>query len=167
MQALVERLTGEASYEHYETSAYAKRGFRCRHNLNYWMFGDYLGIGAGAHSKLSFAERIVRQVRYRQPREYMNRALAEGAVQSDEPVATRDIPFEFMMNTLRLAEGFPTSLFADRTGLPLTVVLSALDRAETKGLVARDHERIRPTELGRRFLNDLLEIFLPEKAAAL
>jgi putative oxygen-independent coproporphyrinogen III oxidase len=161
MQALAERLTGEAAYEHYETSAYAMRGFRCRHNLNYWTFGDYLGIGAGAHSKLTFPERIVRQARYRQPREYMERALAGSAVQSDEPVAAREIPFEFMMNALRLNDGFALSLFAERTGLPLTVALPALDRAERKGLLMRDHERVLPTELGRRFLNDLLEMFLP------
>jgi oxygen-independent coproporphyrinogen-3 oxidase len=127
------------------------------------MFGDYLGIGAGAHSKLSFPERILRQARYRQPREYMERAHAGEAIQSDEAVAVRDIPFEFMMNALRLGDGFPASLFAERTGLPLTVVLPALDRAEKKGLVARDHERIWPTPLGRRFLNDLLEMFLPER----
>lgn len=166
MQALVERLTGEAGYEHYETSAYAKRGSRCRHNLNYWMFGDYLGIGAGAHSKLTFPERIVRQARYRQPREYMERALTGNTLQSDEAVATRDIPFEFMMNALRLGDGFASSLFAERTGLPLTTVLTALDDAEKRGLLVRDHERIRPTELGRRFLNDLLEMFLPEPARA-
>jgi oxygen-independent coproporphyrinogen-3 oxidase len=163
MQALVENLTGEAGYEHYETSAYAKRGFRCRHNLNYWTFGDYLGIGAGAHSKITFPTRIVREARYRQPREYMERALAGGAIQSAEPVAPRDIPFEFMMNALRLCEGFPSSLFAERAGLPFTSALPALDQAERKGLLVRDHERVAPTELGRRFLNDLLQLFLPAK----
>ena len=165
MQALVECRTGEAAYEHYETSAYAMRGFRCRHNLNYWTFGDYLGIGAGAHSKLTFPDRIVRQARYRQPREYMECALAGNAVQSDDPVAARDIPFEFMMNALRLNDGFALSLFAERTGLPLTVALPALDKAEGKGLLMRDHERVVPTELGRRFLNDLLQLFLPESGS--
>jgi putative oxygen-independent coproporphyrinogen III oxidase len=163
MQALVECRTREAAYEHYETSAYAMQGFRCRHNLNYWTFGDYLGIGAGAHSKLTFPDRIVREARYRQPREYMESALAGSAVQSNEPVAARDIAFEFMMNALRLNDGFPLSLFAERTGLPLTLALPALDRAERKGLLARDHERVVPTELGRRFLNDLLQMFLPGK----
>ena len=163
MQAMVEGLTGNAGYEHYETSAYAKDGWRCRHNLNYWTFGDYVGIGAGAHSKITFPERIVREARYRQPREYMERALAGSAVQSDEPVKTRDVPFEFMMNALRLCDGFPASLFAERTGLPLTAALPALDQAERQGLVVRDHERIAPTELGRRFLNDLLLLFLPAK----
>jgi oxygen-independent coproporphyrinogen-3 oxidase len=162
MQATAESVMGAAGYEHYETSAYAKRGFRCRHNLNYWTFGDYLGIGAGAHSKLTFPDRIVREARYRLPREYMERALAGSAVQSQEPVAAPDVPFEFMMNALRLSDGFPVSLFSERTGLPLTVVLPALDEAERKGLLARDHERIAPTQLGRRFLNDLLQLFLPE-----
>lgn len=164
MQMLAERLIGEAGYEHYETSAYAKRGARCRHNLNYWSFGDYLGIGAGAHSKLTFPDRIVRAARYRQPREYMQRALSGTAVQADEPVAARDVPFEFMMNALRLCDGFPVSLFAERTGLPLTAVLPDLDRAEQKSLLVRNHERIVPTALGRRFLNDLLQMFLPEPA---
>jgi oxygen-independent coproporphyrinogen-3 oxidase len=165
MQALVERLLADAAYDHYETSGYAKPGFRCRHNLNYWMFGDYLGIGAGAHSTLTFPDRVVRQARYRQPREYMQRALARSAVQSDEAVAPNDISFEFMMNALRLCGGFSTSLFAERTGLPLTAVLPALDAAERKGLLERDHERIAPTELGRRFLNDLLQLFLPDPGA--
>ena len=101
----------EAGYEHYETSAYAMHGFRCRHNLNYWTFGDYLGIGAGAHGKLTFPDRIVREARYRQPREYMESALAGSAVQSDETVAARDIAFEFMMNALRLNDGFPAVAF--------------------------------------------------------
>jgi oxygen-independent coproporphyrinogen-3 oxidase len=163
MQAAIETLTHECGYAHYETSAYSRQGFRCRHNLNYWTFGDYLGIGAGAHSKLSLPDKIVRQARYRQPREYMNRALAGNAVQADEMVAPRDIAFEFMMNALRLTDGFPLSLFAERTGLPVTVALPMLDQAEAKGLVVRDHERVMPTELGRRFLNDLLQIFLPER----
>jgi putative oxygen-independent coproporphyrinogen III oxidase len=150
-----------AGYEHYETSAYAKPGQRSRHNLNYWTFGDYLGIGAGAHSKLSFPDRIVRQARYRQPREYMDRALEGSALQTDGPVAAADIAFEFMMNALRLNAGFAVSLFEERTGLPLTVVLAKLDEAERRGFIERDHLRIAPTELGRRFLNDLLQIFLP------
>ena len=150
----------EAGYDHYETSAYAKPGRRSRHNLNYWTFGDYLGIGAGAHSKLSFPDRIVRQARYRQPREFMDRALAGAAAQTDEPVAAADVPFEFMMNALRLDEGFALSLFEERAGLPLTAVLPKLDEAERRGFIDRDHQRVAPTELGRRFLNDLLQIFL-------
>jgi putative oxygen-independent coproporphyrinogen III oxidase len=160
MQEQIALRLRESGYDHYETSAYAQPGRRSRHNLNYWMFGDYLGIGAGAHSKLSFPERVLRQARYRQPREYMERALSGSAVQSDQPVAATEIAFEFMMNALRLNDGFPSSLFQERTGLPLVTVLPLLDQAEGRGLIERDHERIAPTELGRRFLNDLLEIFL-------
>jgi putative oxygen-independent coproporphyrinogen III oxidase len=161
MQHAIESLTSDAEYEHYETSAYAQPGRRSRHNLNYWMFGDYLGIGAGAHSKLSFPDRVLRQARYRQPRDYMARVGAGGAVQSEHEVAARDIPFEFMMNALRLNEGFPLSLFEERSGLPLTFALKGLDEAERRGLIVRDHRHVAPTELGRRFLNDLLQIFLP------
>ena len=151
----------DAGYEHYETSAYARAGSRSRHNLNYWTFGDYLGIGAGAHTKLSFPDRIVRQARYRQPREYIDRALEGSPLQTDAAVAPGEIPFEFMMNALRLNDGFPVTLFEERAGLPLTTVLPRLDEAERRGFIERDHQRIAPTDLGRRFLNDLLQIFLP------
>jgi oxygen-independent coproporphyrinogen-3 oxidase len=156
----------DSAYDHYETSAYAQRGLRSRHNLNYWTFGDYLGIGAGAHSKLSLPDRVLRQVRYRQPREYMARSLGGSAVQSDQPVAANEITFEFMMNALRLNDGFRTTLFEERTGMPLVMALPGLDEAERRGLIARDHEHIAPTELGRRFLNDLLQIFLPDPPVA-
>jgi oxygen-independent coproporphyrinogen-3 oxidase len=164
MQESTERALAAAGYDHYETSAYAQPGRRSRHNLNYWTFGDYLGIGAGAHSKLSFPDRIVRQARYRQPREYMTRAAAGDAVQVDERVSPRDVPFEFMMNALRLAEGFPLTLFEERAGMALVHALRGLDEAERRGLIVRDHLRVAPTELGRRFLNDLLQIFLPPTA---
>jgi putative oxygen-independent coproporphyrinogen III oxidase len=163
MQDAIGATLADAGYEHYETSAYAKPGRRSKHNLNYWTFGDYLGIGAGAHSKLSFPDRIVRQARYRQPREYMERALAGAAAQSDQPVSAADIPFEFMMNALRLNDGFALSLYEERAGVPLVTVLPQLDEAERRGLIARDHLRVAPTDLGRRFLNDLLQIFLPDK----
>jgi putative oxygen-independent coproporphyrinogen III oxidase len=163
MQDSIGATLARAGYEHYETSAYARPGRRSRHNLNYWTFGDYLGIGAGAHSKLSFPNRIGRQARYRQPREYMERALAGAAVQTDQPVSAAETGFEFMMNALRLNEGFALSLYEERTGLPIVGVLPALDEAERRGLIERDHQRIAPTELGRSFLNDLLQIFLPEK----
>jgi oxygen-independent coproporphyrinogen-3 oxidase len=162
MQDATGELLREAGYEHYETSAYARPGQRSRHNLNYWSFGDYLGIGAGAHSKLSFPERIVRHTRYRQPREYMDQALASAAMQTETPVNTADLPFEFMMNALRLNEGFPLQLFEERTGLPRTAALRGLDQAERRGLITRDHQRVAPTLLGQRFLNDLLQIFLPD-----
>jgi oxygen-independent coproporphyrinogen-3 oxidase len=160
MQDAIELLTRQAGYDHYETSAYARPGKRSRHNLNYWTYGDYLGIGAGAHSKISFVDRVLRQARYRQPREYMSQASAAVAVQSEHEVEPRDIPFEFMMNALRLTEGFRTSLFAERSGLPLVSALPGLDEAERRGFITRDHEHVAPTELGRRFLNDLLQIFL-------
>lgn len=148
-------------YQHYETSAFARAGSECRHNINYWRFGDYLGIGAGAHSKLSFPERIVRQVRTKQPQQYLE-AMARGAPLLDErEVARVDVGFEFMLNALRLTDGFPAALFAERTGFALAIVKRELDEAERRGLVLRDHERVRPTPLGRRFLNDLQALFLP------
>lgn len=169
MQEEIEALLAARGYGHYETSAFAQQRGReetayCRHNLNYWTFGDYLGIGAGAHSKLSFADRIVREMRYKQPKQYMDTALREGAVQTAQEVGAREVGFEFMMNALRLTEGFATVLFAERTGVPLNAVLTELEQAERRGLIARDHQRITPTPLGRRFLNDLLQIFLPEEA---
>jgi oxygen-independent coproporphyrinogen-3 oxidase len=156
------RLTG-AGYVHYETSAYARAGRESRHNLNYWRFGDYLGIGAGAHAKLSFHDRIVRETRARTPAEYLRRVAESTQVVERRELARREVPFEFMMNALRLTDGFPVAMFAERTGLQLNVVERALDAAVKKGLVERDLERIRPTGLGRRFLNDLLLLFLPEE----
>jgi oxygen-independent coproporphyrinogen-3 oxidase len=166
MQEGIEGALAAAGYEHYETSAFARPGARCRHNRNYWLFGDYLGIGAGAHGKLTFPERVVRQTRFRQPKQYMASALAGGAVQKEQEVGAGDIGFEFMMNALRLTEGFATRLFEERTGTPLAPVLTLLDEAERRGLIVRDHQRIAPTPLGRRFLNDLLQIFLPQREAA-
>lgn len=160
MQAEIEARLAAAGFENYETSAFARPGHRARHNLNYWTFGDYLGIGAGAHSKLSLRDRIFRQVRYRHPREYMDRALAGAPVQTEADVAVDALPFEFMMNALRLAEGFPTALFTERTSLGIETIVRRLDRAEALGLVERDTRVTRPTERGRRFLNDLLTLFL-------
>jgi oxygen-independent coproporphyrinogen-3 oxidase len=160
MQETVEQQLAQAGYQRYEVSAYARPDRRARHNLNYWLFGDYLGIGAGAHGKLSFPDRVVRQMRYKQPNEYMEKTLAGNAIQTDTVVAVRELPFEFMMNALRLVDGFPVSLFVERTGLQLTAALRELDEAERRGLIARDHTRIAPTALGLRFLNDLLQIFL-------
>lgn len=160
MQEAIEEVLAAAGFESYETSAFARPGHRARHNLNYWTFGDYLGIGAGAHGKISFRDRIVREVRERKPETYM-RAAAEGnAVWESREVADAEIPFEFMLNALRLIEGFPLTLFAERTGLPLNVVEPTLAQAEAAGLVQRDHARIAPSARGRRFLNDLLEKFL-------
>ncbi len=187
MQTALEELLARHGYLHYETSAFARSGnpapkagkaavlltphssrltardARCRHNLNYWTFGDYLGIGAGAHSKLSFADRIVRQVRYKQPNQYMETARQGSAIQTEQEVSAREVGFEFMMNALRLTGGFELNLFPERAGVPLNSVLRELDEAERRGLIARDHQRIAPTPLGQRFLNDLLQIFLPER----
>jgi len=161
MQEALEGELGAAGYENYETSAFARPGRRSRHNLNYWRFGDYLGVGAGAHSKLSYPDRVVREARHRQPRAYQDRALAGDAVQEAHEVGPRDLPFEFAMNALRLAEGFAPSLFTERTGLAISAIEGPLARAEALGLVERDAFAIRPTPRGRRFLNDLLGLFLP------
>ena len=143
-------------------SAYARKAHQCVHNSNYWQFGDYLGIGAGAHSKLSFAHRIVRQVRYREPRLYMDNALAGCAVAQDEDVRRADLPFEYMLNALRLREGFALQDFCERTGLAVTAIARGLDEAERKGLVVRDMGHVRPTERGFDFLSDLQALFLAD-----
>jgi oxygen-independent coproporphyrinogen-3 oxidase len=162
----VGRLLANAGYAHYETSAYARPGRECRHNLNYWRFGDYLGIGAGAHAKVSFADRIVREVRARTPAEYMRRVAQGTQVVERRDLAASELPFEFMMNALRLTDGVPVASFTDRTGVPSAALQEPLAAAEAKGLIERDHQRIRPTPLGQRFLNDLLQIFLPEAAGS-
>ncbi|WP_296511248.1 radical SAM family heme chaperone HemW [Rhodoferax sp.] len=161
--AMLDRLsdaTAAAGLERYEVSAYARQGHRCFHNVNYWQFGDYLGIGAGAHSKLSFAHRVVRQVRFRDPTRYMEQALAGHAVAQDEEVARADLPFEYMLNALRLRNGFGLRDFTERTGLAITAIQKGLEEAERKGLIERDFARVRPTVKGFDFLSDLQEIFL-------
>jgi putative oxygen-independent coproporphyrinogen III oxidase len=163
MEDTLETLLADAGYVHYETSAFAKPGHECRHNLNYWRFGDYLGIGAGAHSKLSFPERIVRQVRVKHPQQYLERVARAEPVLEEHEVAREEIGFEFMLNALRLSEGVPVSLFAERTGFPLAMVGKALEDAEARRLIFRDHVRLKPTALGRRFLNDLQALFLPSE----
>ncbi len=163
MQDMIEQITASHQYRNYETSAFARAGKESRHNMNYWLFGDYLGIGAGAHSKISFADKIVRQMRFKQPKEYLVKAEAgESLVQTQQILTPEDRGFEFMMNALRLTGGFETSVFLERTGLPITAVQKQLDEAEQRGLLVHDRHRIKPTVLGRRFLNDLLQIFLPE-----
>jgi len=154
-----------AGYTHYETSAFSRPGRKCRHNLNYWRFGDYLGIGAGAHSKLSFADRVVRQVRHKQPKRYLDQVGAGAPLLEESAVTRADIGFEFMLNALRLTDGVSATMFAERTGYPLALVQRGLAAAEQRGLIERDPAVIRPTELGRRFLNDLQALFLDEGAA--
>ncbi len=162
MQQMISQRIHAAGYEHYEVSACARPGRRARHNLNYWEFGDYLGIGAGAHSKLSFPHRVVRQARYKQPGSYMQQAMAGNAVHEEHEIARDEMGFEFMLNALRLTGGFPSRLFMERTGLPLQLIEPALQQAESLGLLSVDHASIRPTELGQRFLNDLQQLFLPD-----
>jgi putative oxygen-independent coproporphyrinogen III oxidase len=156
---ILEKMAG-AGYQHYEVSAYAKPGHRARHNLNYWTFGDYLGIGAGAHSKLSFPHRVLRQARYKQPASFIEAARKGNAVHEEHEIERGDMGFEFMLNVLRLTEGFDPNLFGERTGLSITAIEKALNEAEAKGLLYRDFRLIKPTELGQRFLNDLQEMFL-------
>jgi putative oxygen-independent coproporphyrinogen III oxidase len=194
MQQQIEALLAAHGYRHYETSAFALQKQRSRHNLNYWMFGDYLGIGAGAHSKLSFPDKVIRQSRYKQPQAYMQQVARETPIQSENEVGRDELGFEFMMNALRLNEGFDSVLFQQRTGLNLLTIQRELDEAEKRGLLFRTlrhggvrpsgageasgqlprqlsdlagnnaqltvHQRIAPTKLGQRFLNDLLGIFL-------
>jgi oxygen-independent coproporphyrinogen-3 oxidase len=163
MQEWIQAHTAAAGYERYEVSAYAKPHRQCKHNLNYWRFGDYLGIGAGAHSKLSFAHRIVRQARYKHPATFMEQARAGSPIQEEHEVSAHDLPFEFMLNALRLVEGFPVHRFIERTGLPMTSIEPALQEAERRGLIERTYEKIAPTPLGQRFLNDLQALFLNER----
>ncbi len=161
MQDMIEARLAGAGFLNYETSAFARPGRECRHNLNYWRYGDYLGIGAGAHSKLSFPDRVLRQMRHKQPRAYIQGVAAESHVQEEHFVSRKDLGFEFMMNALRLSGGFEAALFAERTGLALSAVEQPLQEAVRRGLIRRDHVRIAPTKRGQRFLNDLLQLFLP------
>ena len=163
MQQSIEEMLAASGYQHYETSAFAQPKHRARHNLNYWQFGDYLGIGAGAHSKLSFSGRVIRQARHKQPQVYMQQVAQGAPVQTEHAVERDELAFEFMMNALRLNEGFDSSLFNERTSLPLSSIRRELKQAEQRGLLFRDHQRIAPSQLGQRFLNDLLGIFLDEK----
>jgi putative oxygen-independent coproporphyrinogen III oxidase len=157
MQLAAEEILQRGGYEHYETSAFAKARHRCQHNLNYWQFGDYLGVGAGAHGKVSFPDRITRHERAKQPRDYM---AATNAAAAEKTVAPAELAFEFMLNALRLVEGFPTLLFEERTGLSIASIEEPLQRAEKAGMLERDWKRVRPTARGQRFLNELLALFL-------
>ncbi|WP_425495749.1 radical SAM family heme chaperone HemW [Paraburkholderia hayleyella] len=162
MQDWIHARTTEAGYGRYEVSAYAQAHRQSRHNLNYWRFGDYLGIGAGAHTKLSFPGRILRQARYKHPATFIEQTRAKQPVQDEHEISTADLPFEFMLNALRLVEGFPVHRFIERTGMPMTSIESALNEAERRGLISRSHETIAPTPLGQAFLNDLQALFLKD-----
>ncbi|MES2783998.1 MAG: radical SAM family heme chaperone HemW [Pseudomonadota bacterium] len=161
--AMLDRITeatATAGLARYEVSAYARAGHRCWHNINYWQFGDYLGIGAGAHGKLSFPHRVVRQVRFREPRLYMDNALAGKPIAQETEVPRGELAFEFMLNALRLKEGFALRDFSERTGLPATAIEDRLADAEKRGLIERDLSRVRPTARGFDFLSDLQALFL-------
>jgi oxygen-independent coproporphyrinogen-3 oxidase len=161
MLDLITARTAGAGLQRYEVSAFARAGHRCAHNLNYWQFGDYLGLGAGAHSKLSFPHRVVRQVRYRDPERYMVQAQAGAGIAQDEEVAREQLPFEFMLGALRLREGFELARFVERTGLSLGAVQQILDEAESRQWITRDLQRVVPTPRGFDFLSDLQALFLP------
>ncbi len=161
MLDLITDMTTQAGLQRYEVSAYARPGHRCWHNLNYWQFGDYLGLGAGAHSKLSFAHRIVRQVRFREPMLYMQKALEGHCLAQEVQVTRADLSFEFMLNALRLKDGFALRQFHERTGLPLSAIEIGLQEAERKGWIERDLESVKPSVRGFDFLNDLQSLFLP------
>ncbi len=164
MQEAVEATLANAGFGHYETSAFSRPGLECRHNLNYWRFGDYLGIGAGAHAKISFSDRVVREARHRAPRAYLDRIAAGDAVQERRTIGAVDLPGEFAMNALRLTAGVERALFAERTGLSPGVIAGAMERATQGGLLERDPLRLTPTRLGQRFLNDLVALFLAPRA---
>jgi oxygen-independent coproporphyrinogen-3 oxidase len=153
--------TAAHGLQRYEISAFARGGHRCAHNLNYWQFGDYLGIGAGAHGKLSYPHRVIRQVRWREPRTYMDEALAGRAMSNDDEVPRKQLPFEFMLNALRLKDGFAMPEYLARTGLPISSISAALAQAEARGLVERDGVQVRPSARGFDFLSDLQSLFLP------
>jgi oxygen-independent coproporphyrinogen-3 oxidase len=168
MLDMITAATAQQGMERYEVSAFARPGHRCRHNLNYWQFGDYLGLGAGAHGKLSFAHRVLRQVRWREPATYMEQALAGHAVSNEHEVARRELPFEFMLGALRLRQGFEMARFCERTGLPPSALEPALGQAQQRGLIERIDlaGSVRPTALGFDFLSDLQALFLADDAPA-
>ena len=159
LDLLTER-TAAAGLARYEVSAYARPGHRCQHNLNYWQFGDYLGIGAGAHSKLSFPHRVLRQVRWREPASYMAQAGQGQAVSNEHEVPRKELPFEFMLNALRLKDGVPLASFSERTGLPLSALREGLAQARQRGLMEDDAAQLQATPRGFDFLSELQQLFL-------
>jgi oxygen-independent coproporphyrinogen-3 oxidase len=159
---LISNELNSAKFEHYETSAYAKKNSQCLHNLNYWNFGDYLGIGAGAHSKLSSERKISRKSCFKNPRDYIKNANNHEFYDDEKLLSENDLIFEFMMNALRLNKGFNQSLFEQRTNLPISIIDKELSLAKDKKLIIQKNGRIKPTDLGQSFLNELLQIFLKD-----
>ena len=164
MQLACQTSLARNNYKQYEISAYAKDDYQCQHNLNYWQFGDYLGIGAGAHGKLTNApqQEISRSWKVKQPQDYLDKAESEKRISGQKILSRDDASFEFMMNALRLNNGFETEIFQQHTGLPISVIEKALQQAEEKGWISWELKRIKPTDKGRQFLNNLLELFMPE-----
>jgi oxygen-independent coproporphyrinogen-3 oxidase len=160
MLDVITEQTAPQGLQRYEVSAFAKEGHRCWHNTNYWQFGDYLGLGAGAHSKLSFAHRVCRMVRHREPGLYMQKAMANAAIAQSNEVSRSELPFEFMLNALRLKDGVPLSAFSERSGLPVSAIDKELQIAQDKGLLSNDLGLIKPTNKGFDFLSDLQSLFL-------
>ena len=159
---LISNELNSAKFEHYETSAYAKKNSQCLHNLNYWNFGDYLGIGAGAHSKLSCEGKISRKSCFKNPRDYIKNTNNHKFYDDEKLLSENDLIFEFMMNALRLNKGFNQSLFEQRTNLPISIIDKELSLAKDKKLIIQKNGRIKPTDLGQSFLNELLQIFLKD-----
>ena len=154
-------LLESAGYQRYEVSAYAKKDQECKHNLNYWRFGDYIGIGAGAHGKISFPEKITRQVRERHPDTYMRLMESKGnALIESKEISANELPFEFMLNVLRLTNGVDTATYGERTGLPLSTISRGIEESCKKGLLDQNPSKLKPTDQGLRYLNNLQEIFL-------
>ncbi|MEO5573737.1 MAG: radical SAM family heme chaperone HemW [Gammaproteobacteria bacterium] len=165
MQEQCQEMLADGGFSQYEVSAYAKAGRQCRHNLNYWQFGDYLGIGAGGHGKITDGSQqgITRIWKQKQPQTYLDSAGSPACIGEETALSPDDAAFEFMLNALRLSEGFATPLFTERTGLPLSHIEKPLNQAEQRGLIECDAQEIRPTELGKLYLNNLTEFFLPPK----
>ena len=163
MQLACQQRIADAGFAQYEVSAYARDGHRCRHNLNYWQFGDYLGIGAGAHGKLTqpASDEILRRFKQRHPERFLASAGTAGGIGGDERIGHAARPFEFMLNALRLVDGFALSMFEARTGLPRSAIDAPLHDAMTRGLLERDGDVVRPTDSGRRFTNEVVQLFMP------
>ena len=162
MQEACQARLADAGFAQYEISAYAREGRQCRHNLNYWRFGDYLGIGAGAHGKLTLGatQQVLRRWKLKHPTDYLAKAGTAAAIGGDEYLAAQRLPFDFMLNALRLNEGVPMTMFEARTGLPAAAIAERVALARARGWLEPDADWLRPTELGRRFANDVIGLFL-------
>ena len=162
IEEAVHAQAAQAGYVRYEISAFSQPGHRCFHNLNYWSFGDYLGIGAGAHAKISYPNRIEREVKHRNPQAYMDEMLGAAQPAETHGIKASELPFEFMLNALRLMEGVPERHFIERCGRPVSDMQRALNSAVARGLLEDTPGVFKPTALGFRFLNDLQQLFLAD-----